>query len=68
MHTLATKIQQEEDIPEDWAKPTIRPTYKRKEGAQDCQNYRGLQSIPWVVCTKLIQNRIEQYVERALGN
>ena len=48
MHTLVTKIQQEEEIPEDWAKSTIVPIYKRKGDPQDCKNYRGisLQSIP----------------------
>ena len=69
MHTLVTKIQQEEEIPEDWAKSTIVPIYKRKGDPQDCKNYRGisLQSIPWKVFTKMIQNRMKQYVERALG-
>jgi hypothetical protein len=69
MHTLVNKIHHEEQIPEDWGKSLIVPIYKRKGDPQDCKNYRGisLQSVPGKVFTKMIHNRMKQYVEEFLG-
>src|SRR6218665_847633 len=66
---LLQKFQQEEDIPEDWAKSTLVQIYQIKVDPQDCKNYRGisLQSLPGKVFAKLIPNRMKQYVQSALG-
>lgn len=56
-------------IPEDWAKWTIAPIYKRKEDAQGSKRYRGfsMQGSPVNIFTDMIQSRMKQYVERSLG-
>jgi len=42
MHPLDTKIQQEEDTPEDLVKLTIIPIYKRDGDPRDCKHFRGI--------------------------
>src|SRR6218665_572357 len=63
MLAIIIKIQQEEDILEDWAKMTIVPIYKIKRDPYDCIS---LQCIPRKVFTEFIQRRIIIVISKLL--
>ena len=69
LHNLMQKIYDTETIPDDWGKGIIVPIYKKKGDKTDCRNYRGitLLSIPGKILTKVLQQRLQTYVEMTIS-
>ena len=70
IHTLSTKIQQEKELLEGRVSKIDNRPHKRKVDPQGCKtNYKGIspKNTPGKSFTKMIRNRMKQYVERTLG-
>ena len=67
LHTLFTKIWNEEDIPGDWKKGILIKLPKKGD-LGNCNNYRGitLLSIPGKVFKKIISNKLKDIVDPKL--
>ena len=67
LHTLFTKIWNEEDIPGDWKKGVLTKLPK-KGNLGNCNNYRGitLLSIPGKVFNRIILNKLKDTVDPKL--
>ena len=67
LHTLFTKIWNEEDIPGDWKKGILIKLPKKGD-LGNCNNYRGitLLSIPGKVFNRIILNKLKDIVDPKL--
>ena len=67
LHTLFTKIWNEEDIPRDWKKGILIKLPKKGD-LGNCNNYRGitLLSIPGNVFNRIILNRLKDKMDPKL--
>ena len=60
MHEILKRVWEEENMPEEWTKSEIVPTYMQKGDPLECGNFRG---------SKLLENRMtmsEEILERSL--
>ena len=57
LHSIFTRVWEDEVIPEEWHQGIIIPLYKRKGSRSDCSNYRGitLLSVPGKVHRKYLK-------------
>jgi len=60
-HQLHNRIYTEEQCPEDWGKAVIVPLH--------CSNYRSISllSVPGKILSRVLQQRLKQYVESTLA-
>ena len=60
LHSIFTRVWEDEVVPEEWHQGIIIPLYKGKGSRSDCSNYRGitLLSVSGKVFAKVILSRI----------
>jgi len=68
MHKLYQKIYKEKQCPVDWGKAINIPIHKKKY-KKECSNYLGISllSIPGKVYTRILQQRLKQYVKNTVA-
>ena len=69
LHSICQKIWKKQQWPQDWKRSVFIPVPK-KGNAKECSNYRTIALISHAgkVILKILQARLQQYVNRELPN
>ena len=66
LHSICQQIWKTQQWPQDWKRSVFIPIPKKKGNAKECSNYRTIALISHT--SKVIQARLQQYMNRELPN
>ena len=68
IHKFINSIWNKEELPEQWKKSIILPTYKKGDKT-DCSNYRGLSLFPttYKILSNIRLSRLTSYAQKIIG-
>ena len=70
IHKLIISIWNKEELPEEWKKSVIVPTYTKGDKT-DCSNYRGrhiTSATTYKILSNILLSRLTPYAEEIIGD